>query len=192
MALKAFTSKPTDSKLIEAICEGGQAREWATKLLIEQNVFFVQKLARQFRQSEEDVLDAYIDAVMVLLEHVVQNRFRGESKLSTYLYKILFNKCRDLLKKASTKTIELTEWTQNWESSSQSILKQFIEKEDVNTLYLYLDKIGETCKQVLLDWGYWGYKMEEIAERAGLENADQAKKKKFKCLQKLRAIVGDP
>ncbi len=189
MALKIFTSKPSDKKLIEAICLGGKDREWATGQLLDQHIFFVKKLSKEFHQPEEWVLDAYTDALMLLLEHVTQGRFRGESKLSTYLYQILFNKCRDLLKKPSTNIVELNEWTENWEASSRTLLKSFIEKEEVTTLHLYLDKIGSTCKNILLDWGYWGYKMEEIAQRVGLENADQAKKKKYKCLQKLREII---
>ena len=189
MNLNFLSSKPSDTQLMEAIRVGGQSREWATTQLLDRHIFFVKKLSRQFRQSEELVMDAYTDALMLVLDHVVQGRFRGESKLSTYLYQILFNKCRDLLKKTSTNTIELNDWTENWDAASHSFLKEFIEKEDVRSLYLYLEKTGSTCKQILLDWGYWGYSMEEIAERAGLENGDQAKKRKYKCLQKLKNLM---
>jgi RNA polymerase sigma-70 factor (ECF subfamily) len=189
MPLRFFTSNPSDSKLIECIRHGGQEREWAAGKLLNQHIFYVKKLAKQFSQPEESVLDAYTDALMLLLDHVAQGRFRGESKLSTYLYQILFNKCRDLLKKPSTNTVELTEWTEGWDNQSRSLLKDFIEKEDVANLHRYLDQIGETCKQVLLDWGYWGYSMEEIAERTGMADGEQAKKRKYKCLQKLREIM---
>lgn len=191
MVLNFFKSNPSDKVLIEAIRQGGQPREWATGKLLNQHIYFVKKLSKQFHQPEEQVLDAYTDALMVLLEHIIQGRFRGESLLSTYLYQILFNKCRDLLKKTSTNTIELNDWTENWEKSSQSALVEFFEKEEVATLHLYMDKIGSTCKQILLDWGYWGYSMEEIAQRASLGNADQAKKRKYKCLQKLKEIMGN-
>ena len=45
--------------------------------------------------------------------------------------------------------------------------------------------MGHPCNDILMDWAYWGYSMEEIANKVGLETADQAKKKKYKCLQKL-------
>ena len=189
MVLNIFKSNPSDKKLTESICQGGQAREWATSQLLDQHIYFVKKLSKQFHQPEEQVLDAYTDALMLLLDHIISGRFRGESQLSTYLYQILFNKCRDLLKRPSTNTIELNDWTENLEKSSQSYLIEFLEKEEVSTLHLYMDKIGSTCKQILLDWGYWGYNMEEIAERVGLENADQAKKRKYKCLQKLKEMM---
>lgn len=184
-----FKFKPKDTKLIESIRQGGQAREYATQQILSRNIFFVRKLSKQFKLSEEVVLDAYTDALMLLLDHVNSGRFRGESKLSTYLYQILFNKCRDFLKKKSTNTIELNEWTENWDGHSQSFLKNFIEKEEVASLEKYLDNLGEACKQILLDWGYWGYRMEEIAKRVGLENGEQAKKRKYKCLQRLRKIL---
>ena len=184
-----FKSRPKEAELITSIRSGGQPREWATRQLLERNIYYVKKLSRQFNLPEENVLDAYTDALMLLIDHVATGRFRGESQLSTYLYQILFNKCRDLLKKPSTNTVELNEWTEKWDASSKSFLKDFIDKETVASLKNQFDLLGETCKQVLLDWGYWGYKMEEIAERTGLENGDQAKKRKYKCLQKLRKIL---
>ena len=162
----------------------------------QQNTFSIriftssEKLSKKFNLPAEQVLDAYTDAIMILLEHIQNKRFRGESKSSTYLYQILFNKCRDLLKKSSTKKIEFSDFINTVEPSSQTFMKEFIEKEDVKNLHKYLDQIGQPCKNILLDWGYWGYKMEEIAGRNGFENGDQVKKRKYKCLQKLRKLVG--
>jgi len=49
--------------------------------------------------------------------------------------------------------------------------------------------MGTPCKQILIDWAYWGYSMKEIAIRNNLENGVVAKKKKYTCLQKLRAVL---
>jgi DNA-directed RNA polymerase specialized sigma24 family protein len=61
--------------------------------------------------------------------------------------------------------------------------------EEIKQLYKYLDQLGDPCKQILLDWGFWGYNMTEIADRAGLESSVQAKDRKYKCLKQLRKLI---
>ncbi|MEM6771214.1 MAG: hypothetical protein AAF597_11575, partial [Bacteroidota bacterium] len=95
--------------------------------------------------------------------------------------------CRDITKKKTLHTVSLEAWTNGWEPSSKNLLQDFLLREDVAQLSLYLDQLGEPCRQILLDWGYWGYSMQEIAERVGLDSADQAKRKKYKCRQRLLA-----
>ncbi|MFT5912928.1 MAG: RNA polymerase sigma factor (sigma-70 family), partial [Paraglaciecola sp.] len=63
-------------------------------------------------------------------------------------------------------------------------------KEQMKQLHKYLNKLGEPCKQILIDWGFWGYSMSEIAERIGLLGSVQAKDTKYRCLKKLRQMMG--
>lgn len=174
-----------EKELIEALRAGGAARELATEQLLNRNIFYVQKLAKKFRLAEDAVLDAYTDGLLLTIDHIISGRFEQKSKVSTYLYQVVYNKCRDLSKKSATKEVAWEEWLQDWEPSSQRLLKDLEVKEEVDRLHRYLEEMGEPCRKILLDWGYWGYRMDEIAKRSGLENATQAKRKKYKCLQRL-------
>jgi len=59
----------------------------------------------------------------------------------------------------------------------------------VNNIKSKLKTIGQPCEGILMDWAFWGYNMEEIAARNGLNSATIAKSRKYQCLQKLRGIL---
>lgn len=178
-------SNLNEKDLVAALKGGGAARELATQQLLDQNIYYVRKLVKKFRLPEEEVLDAFTDGLLLTIEHVRTDRFQQKSKISTYLYQIVFNKCRDLKKKPSTKTVAWEAWTEHWAPTTKGFLQDLLVGEAVDQLHHHLNEMGDPCRQILLDWGYWGYRMEEIAERSGLESADQAKRKKYKCLQRL-------
>lgn len=180
--------KKNDESLVRAIREGGTARESAVRQLLTGHIGFVHKVHRKVGIDLESAKDCFTDAVMSVVEQVEDGSFRGDSKLSSYLYRILYNKSVDLLRRKTTNPVNYLEKVP--EQSDPAGLQERIQQSDeVRHLYRYLDRIGDPCRQILLDWGYWGYSMKEIAERAGLADAGKAKRQKYNCLQKLLAIV---
>ena len=53
----------------------------------------------------------------------------------------------------------------------------------------YLDKLDCLCKDILSLW-VQDYKMKEIARELQFRDEAQARKKKYKCLEKLKRIKG--
>lgn len=179
----------TDQEIIANIRDGGQSREQMVKFLLEKHLGFIIKARRKFRISEEDAYDVYGDAITDIVTNIERGKFRMDSKLSTYLFRIIQYKCMDLLRKKTTHTVEMQEDAYAVKAQAD-IVNAIIVKEDMRKLGRLLDKMGEPCKQILLDWGFWGYSMEEIANRVGMRDASQVKKKKYKCLQQLRKLAG--
>ena len=186
----AFGKKTyTDRELIEAIRRGGLAREKALLFLYKRYVAFVYKLQKRYSLSIEDAKDAYSDAIIVAGEQISKNMFRGESQISSYLYRIFSNKCVDLIRKKAnppTHTLETVSTLSDREKSMQDLLEV---RDEVRELEHVLDQMGPSCKQILLDWAYFGYSMEEIAQRAGLKNAESAMSQKYKCFKKLKQLL---
>lgn len=149
------------------------------------------QIKNKFKLSDSYIKDLYADAISQVLWNVETSKFKGDSKLSTYLYRILYNKSIDHLRHLSTNKNEayLQLEEDSVPASSQSDLRILETKMDVENVKKELQEIGSPCNAVIMDWAYWGYSMKEIAERNGLDNADKAKKKKYSCLQKLRAIL---
>ena len=54
-----------------------------------------------------------------------------------------------------------------------------------------LRQLGDPCKSILLYFYYEQNTMEQIAERLGYTNADNAKNQKYKCLKRLKAVLND-
>lgn len=178
-----------ENKLIRALGDRGATREQATDYLMKTYIRFVPTIEKKVNISRTDALDAYVDAIVELTEQVAMGKFKGESKLSSYLYKIFYYKSVDLFRKNTTNKLDYRESMP--ESSDTNLLadKEMEINEAVSQVHMYLDKLGEPCKQILIDWGFWGYNMTEIAARVGLEGSVQAKDRKYKCLQKLRQLM---
>lgn len=188
--MKLFSSnKWSDETIVAFIEAGGKKRETATQYLLKSHINYAFKLHHQLKIEKQSARDALVDAVLVIIDKIEKGNFSTEAKLSTFLYRIFYNKCVDLARKNSSNKIEYTEVLPEMRESSADPLRILAAKGDVKQLKSLLNQIGETCRQILLDWGAGGYSMQEIAQRAGLENAGKAKRQKYNCLQKLMKLV---
>ena len=51
-----------------------------------------------------------------------------------------------------------------------------------------LESLGEPCKTIIEDFYIHNHSMQEICEKFGYTNTDNAKTQKYKCLQRLKKI----
>ncbi|RZK15573.1 MAG: sigma-70 family RNA polymerase sigma factor, partial [Flavobacterium sp.] len=51
-----------------------------------------------------------------------------------------------------------------------------------------LDHLGEPCKTIIQDFYIHNLSMQDICEKFGYTNTDNAKTQKYKCLQRLKKI----
>lgn len=181
----------SDQDIIDAIRKGGREKERAIQRIMDDFGRYMYKIQKKYGFTEEEVQDVYTDAIIGLIQQIEKGRFRGESKLSTFFYRIFSNKGVDLFRKNSTKKVNTVEDMPPLEDPAKNILALLDIEDEIQNLNGYLDQIGDSCKQILLDWGFWGYGMTEIAERAGLKDAGQAKRQKYRCLQKLTKLIAE-
>ena len=185
----------TDLEFIQAIQQGGLAQQEAIKSLYEKYFKFIFKKLKENRSlTEEEAKDAYTDSVITLRDHIVKGRFEQRSKLSTYLYTIFSNKCIDLIRKNSTYKAEVEKQMQyelpvHLANKEPEIVEKLTVRETFGRLKAFINKLGETCQQVLLDWGFWGYSMQEIAERRGFKDSRTVISKKYNCIKQLKAQI---
>ena len=152
-------------------------------------IHYVPTVMKKVNIPKEEALDAFIDAILDLTEQVATGKFKGEGKLSSYLYKIFFYKSIDLFRKNTTDKLDYLEVLPEPSDPGPSADSKLEIREAETQLHRYLDRLGEPCKQILIDWGFWGYNMTEIAARAGMENSVQAKDRKYRCLKELRKMM---
>lgn len=176
----------SDQEIIKAILAGGVQREHCIAYVYDKHIRFVFKVKNQLRLPMEIVRDAYSDAVVSLSEQISDYKFRGDSKLSTYLYRIFYNRCVDQLRKEKSKPLTILEEMPDLPETALSALQKIINRDKVEQIYSIMSKLGDRCKQILTDWAYHGYTMDEIAQRAGLKNAESAVSQKYKCFSKLK------
>lgn len=69
----------------------------------------------------------------------------------------------------------------------ERILEENNEYEmNLNKMKKGLEKLGEPCRELLLDFYVRNLSMQELSEKFGYTNADNAKNQKYKCLQRLK------
>ncbi|MEL7535245.1 MAG: sigma-70 family RNA polymerase sigma factor [Bacteroidota bacterium] len=139
--------------------------------------------------NNEAARDAYTDAVLVVIQHLRQGRFRGESSLYTYLRKIFFNKCIDVSRKKTTPIYEDPELVfPTLADKSQEILNKIFQKEEVNRVMQAMQQLGERCQELLQLIGE-GFKLKEITTMMDFANVESATSQRYQCKKKLKAIV---
>jgi hypothetical protein len=171
----------SDKKIIDALLNGGSSKEDAVNYVMNEFIHYLPTVAKKTGLNREEALDVFTDAIMDMIDQVVTGRFKEESKLSF--------KCVDLFRKKTTNKIDYRNELPVSSDSTPLATNKMETDEEIKQLYKYLDQLGDPCKQILLDWGFWGYNMTEIADRAGLESSVQAKDRKYKCLKQLRKLI---
>ena len=179
----------SDQLIIEGIQKGGVEREKFIHYLFDTHQGFLHKVRKKQFLSIEEAQDAYADAVVKLASQISLGKFRGDSKLSTYFYTIFYNKCVDVSRKKASHTSTTIEEYPELSDPAANILHKMDVADEARQVRGVMDSMGATCKEILLDWAYMGYSMEEIAQRRNLKTADSARSLKYKCLKKLRELL---
>lgn len=139
--------------------------------------------------TELEAKDVYQEAFIVLYESLNDSSFKLNCLLKTYLYSV----CRRLwLKRLYYKNkfegrlndfepyIALSE-TETNAADEQEVLFGYMEKA--------LVRLGEPCRTIIEDFYITGMNMQQIADKMGYTNAENAKNQKYKCLNRLRKIA---
>ncbi|PCJ64326.1 MAG: hypothetical protein COA58_13305 [Bacteroidetes bacterium] len=174
----------TDSKLIYQIKTGGLSESHAISELLKNNKNKIMGMIKNYNGSEEEAEDVLIEGVTEVVFHIKSGRFKENSSLATYLFRISrliwFQKFR------SGKVEYFNEELPS--DITLSVQAKMEYSADKKFFSLLLEVLGEKCKQVLSMWSE-GFNMTEIQKKIGYANSQIAMNKKSKCLVKLKKLV---
>lgn len=170
-----------DKDIIEEIRGGNQQ---ALTYLYQENFTPVRNYILKNKGAVEDIDDILQDAVIVVWQNVSKRDFELTAKLSTYIYSIAKNLWLKRLNK--DKRLDPLE---DFHANTHPADEPKNHSMDLDIVVQYLDKIGDTCKEVLQLFYFDGLDMTSIAERMEFANADTAKSKKYQCFKKLQGLV---
>ena len=136
--------------------------------------------------SEEAARDVYQEAVIVLYENSQDPAFTLHCKMQTYLYSVAKRIWLKQLRK-SGKTFMFSENEEDEIADVTHDMNQHLQREeDISKMTQSLQELGEPCSTLLKDFYIMKMSMDEIADKFGYTNADNAKTQKYKCLQRLK------
>ena len=175
---------PTDSEVILGILNNS---ETALKRLYVAYFPMVLQLIINNNGNEDDAKDIYQEAIIVLYNKVKRGDFELSSKLKTYIYSI----CRRLwlkrLKQLNRYGGDIKDF-EDYLPVEDDVEKHQDRDLQLNKMQDALNLLGEPCKTIMEDFYMHSRSMQDICERFGYTNADNAKTQKYKCLQRLKKL----
>jgi len=181
----------TDEIIISRLQKGGKDFEDTSMYLFNALKGFMATIREKIPLSKVELQDAYSDALVKLIRHLKDGSFRGESKISTYFYRIYYNTCVDVSRKnASNKDVVIQEVSE-YDARERDLINLIDTEDQASQVLTLINEMDKTCKRILIDWAYYGYDMSEIAKRSELSSPESARSMKYKCLKKLRLILSE-
>ena len=181
----------TDQEIITKIQKGGKDFEDASMHLFHEFQGLIVTIIQKVHLSKADAQDAYADALVKLIRHIKDERFRGESKISSYFYRIFYNTSVDVFRKNTSNKNITTEELHEYNAKERDLMNMIADKDQAKHVIQVIDEMSTICKAILIDWAYYGYSMNDIAKRSNLSNPESARSMKYKCLKKLRLLLSD-
>lgn len=176
-----------DRELLEGLARDDDK---ALKAIYLDNFPAILRMVLQNNGSEDDAKDLFQEAMIVLYEKVQQGGFDLYSKLKTFLYAV----CRHLwLKKLQGNTwqVELSDGLEEMLPLEDTMEEHARRDEQFSVMKRAMGSLGEPCKTILEDYYLHKLSMQDIAEKFGYTNPDNAKNQKYKCLMRLKKLFFD-
>ena len=187
----------TDSRLLIGIMQNDE-RAWRF-ICRNMKSGFASIVAHAFSYSNftnEDIEDLFQESCIVLMQKVKSGgvKISREGALFSYLVQIgKLTACNLLRKNRSLTSDEIVTISENLHKEDEDYEISVDEKQKSQEEFLdrVFDSIPPDCKTLLKHF-YWGHKsMDDIASILGMRNADSAKTKKTKCMNKFKGIAAN-
>ncbi len=137
--------------------------------------------------SEQEAKDIYQEAIVILYENAQKPGFELSCKIKTYIYSV----CRRLWLKRLTQRNRYVGKIEDFESFIPFVREDadVEEREDqFEAMHESLGQLGEPCRTILEDFFIHDFSMQQITEKMGYTNTDNAKNQKYKCLIRLKKL----
>src|SRR5512140_1541486 len=150
----------------------------------------IYNFALRFLKNPEAAEDAMQEVFVKMLKHA--NQFQGDAKLSTWLFSITANWCRDYLRKADNKAKETEEVLVSLPAPAEYGPDRTLEqREDQLRIQRALQQLTPEQREAILLSRYQGLSYAEIAQIAGCSEG-AVKTRVFRAMETLKkALAGE-
>lgn len=180
-----------EAELLVQIKSGGIERERALNYLFEKHVNFVHRGVSRYNLTEVESKEVFLDTLLALVSAIEKKKYKGDSKLSTYLYRIFENRAKNKIRDRMRHENKYS-WIDEIPiipDKAKTMLQDMVHAEEMNWVEKMLDQMGSKCKQILIMQEFQGYSLEEIATMLGYKSPRAVSTTKYRCLDKLKKIL---
>ena len=174
-----------DQKLIEAI-QNGDTKAYTQLVNRYKDLVFTLaiRMLKHKEEAEEVAQDTFIKVFKSL------DKFKGDSKFSTWIYKVTYNTCLDRIKKNKKhyNDVPIDEFTFNKLDSIDNALDNMINEEKSVLIKSCINKLPKDSSALLTLFYFEELSLEEISKIINSE-ANTVKVKLFRARKKLAVIL---
>jgi RNA polymerase sigma-70 factor (ECF subfamily) len=177
--------KLNDQYYINSVLEGN-TNAFAT--LVNRYKDLVFTLSLKVLQNREEAEESAQDTFVKIFKSL--DKFKGESKFSTWIYKITYNNCLDRLKKQKRKreVLPINEFTEHEVKSLMNVLDTIEENERKRMIQSCLDLLPAEESFLLTLYYFNENSLKEIATVMGI-NENNVKIKLYRSRKKVTGIL---
>jgi len=181
----------SDTDLFDAIRGRESDRNRALQYLVQHAGWRLQVLRHVLANSgtEEDGEEVFFEALCTFDRNLREDKYREESALSTYFMGIAKNKWLKRLAKHRP-VWDVEQLYPKDRMLAGSTEETIISAEHEAVFARIMAQIGERCKRIF-ELFHLGHSMAEIAVEVGIRDADQAKKEKNRCKNRLLNLLAE-
>ncbi|MBC3847057.1 sigma-70 family RNA polymerase sigma factor [Winogradskyella echinorum] len=174
-----------DQILITAI-EKGDTKAYAQ--LVDRYKDLVYTLAIRMLKHKEEAEEVAQDTFIKVFKSL--GKFKGDSKFSTWIYKVTYNTCLDRIKKNKKhfNDVAIDEYTFNKLDTIDNALDNIIKEEKSTLIKQCINKLPEDSSALLTLFYFEELSLDEISKIINLE-ANTVKVKLFRARKKLAVIL---
>jgi RNA polymerase sigma-70 factor (ECF subfamily) len=142
------------------------------------------RMMKNREEAEEVAQDAFIKAYKSL------DKFKGESKFSTWIYRVTYNTCLDRLKKnkRTQNTVTIDEYTEHQVKTIDNALDKIEASEKKEAIQQCIEMLPSDDSFLLTLYYFEELSLEEIGKIVGLK-PNNVKVKLFRSRKKLATIL---
>jgi RNA polymerase sigma factor (sigma-70 family) len=166
---------------------GGASR--AIGLLYDRYADDVAALIVRMGGSSADGEDVFQEVVLAFVGTVQQDTYRAEAGVRTFLHALARHKWYNELRRRGRAQQRNALFEASRDELPESATRLLEHKEATAGLHGVLERIGASCKELLLGFYYGQRSMQELSRQLGLENEQVARNKKSRCLKKLTGML---
>lgn len=174
-----------ESILVQSILNGNTAN---FAQLVDQYKDLVYTLAVRMLKNREEAEEVSQDAFIKIYKSL--KSFKGDSKLSTWIYKVTYNCCLDQLKKNKKhlNDVPITESNYNKIDTIDNALEGLIKTEKQQLIRSCVHQLPEESSAIITLFYFDELSLEEISKITGIE-ANTVKVKLYRARKKLAQIM---
>jgi len=182
----------TDSGLIQALKSGTNTDD-AIRHLYRTQYRMTSAYIRQNNGTDQDAEDIFQEVILVFIDVLKKEKFRGESSVSTFLYALTRNIWLNELKKRGRSKLRDEVFEKGKDRTDIDVSHLIANREIRTQLMKLVESLGETCQKILLAFYFENLAMREILKTLNYENEQVVRNKKYKCLKQLeQMLAGKP